>query len=281
MATPIVTGQTKLLGVMGYPVTYSLSPIMHNRALEVLGLDYIYVAFPVPIARFAAAIEGFFACESIAGFNLTIPHKQEVLPYLAKISPVAQTVGAVNTVKRSQQGWIGTNTDVEGFTYSLKKYNGELETALILGSGGAAKAVIVGCQNLGIKNIHVAGRTLEKLQLLQQQFPIAIHSWAQIAELLPQVNLVVNCTPIGMADQPGTPLDQEQIKALPPQTILYDLIYTPRPTELLRLGQQQGLTTIDGLEMLLYQGVLALEFWLEQPAPIGAMAAALGIPYKT
>ncbi len=272
-----ITGHTKILGVMGYPVTYSLSPQMHNRALEVLGLDYVYMAFPVPIDRFCQAIDGFFACESIIGLNLTIPHKQEILPHLIEISPIAQAVGAVNTIKRSDLGWSGTNTDVEGFIYPLKKINFTLETALILGNGGAAKAVIVGCQNLGIKTINVVGRSPNKLEELQQQFPITCHSWHQIDSLLPHLDLVVNCTPIGMADHPGSPLDSAQIDRLKPSTILYDLIYTPRPTEFLKNAQNRGLTTIDGLEMLLYQGALALEYWIEVPAPIEAMAESLGI----
>lgn len=267
---------------MGYPVTYSLSPQMHNRAIEVLGLDYVYVAFPVPIDRFCQAIDGFFACESIIGFNLTIPHKQEILPHLIEISPIAQTVGAVNTIKRSDLGWIGTNTDVEGFIYPLKKIDIALETALILGSGGAAKAVILGCQKLGIKTIHVVGRNPDKLKALQQQFPITCHDWHQIDSLLSRLDLVVNCTPIGMADHPGSPLDSAQIDRLPPHGIVYDLIYTPRPTEFLKNAQNRGLTTIDGLEMLLYQGALALEYWLEVPAPIEVMAESLGIlPPKT
>lgn len=271
-----ITGHTKILGVMGYPVTYSLSPKMHNRALEVLGLDYVYLAFPVPIDRFCQAIDGFFACESILGFNLTIPHKQKILTHLIEVSPIAQAVGAVNTIKRSTLGWIGTNTDVEGFIYPLKKLDFNLEAVLVLGSGGAAKAVIVGCQKLGIKKIHVVGRNPSKLEELQQQFPVTSHPWDQIENLLTHLDLVVNCTPIGMAEQPGSPLNKQQIDMLKPQTIVYDLIYTPRPTELLKLAQAKGLTTIDGLEMLLYQGALALEFWLEVPAPIGIMAEAIG-----
>lgn len=263
---------------MGYPVTYSLSPVMHNRALEVLGLDYIYVAFPVPIHRFSLAIDGLFACESILGFNLTIPHKQEILPHLIEISPIARILGAVNTVKRSDQGWIGTNTDVAGFSYPLKFLDQQLETALVLGNGGAAKAVIVACQELGIKTIHVAGRTFAKLATLRQQFAVVIHPWTEIDWLLPAVDLVVNCTPIGMADHPGTPLNPDQISLLKTQTIVYDLIYTPRPTQLLRLCQERNLTTIDGLAMLLHQGALALEFWLEVTAPVREMAIALGIP---
>jgi len=198
---------------MGYPVTYSLSPLMHNRALEVLQLDYVYLAFPVPIDRFSEVMAGFFACESIVGFNLTIPHKEQILPYLKEISPLAQTVGAVNTVKRSGGGWVGTNTDVDGFCQPLVSFS--LATALILGSGGAAKATIVGCQKLGIKTIHVAGRSPDKLARLADQFPVTIHPWERIDPLLPHLDLVVNCTPIGMADQPGSPLSPSLIQNLP------------------------------------------------------------------
>ncbi|MCS6960101.1 MAG: shikimate dehydrogenase [Pseudanabaenaceae cyanobacterium SKYGB_i_bin29] len=272
-----ITGKTKILGVIGYPVTYSLSPVMHNRALAHLGLDYVYVALPVPIDRFSVAIQGLFACESVMGFNLTIPHKQEILPHLVEISPIAQTVGAVNTVKRSAEGWIGTNTDVEGFIYPL--HNRRLTKAVILGTGGAAKAVIVGCQKLGIKNITVVGRSEDKLQLLQQQFAVNICPWLELSQVIENSDLVVNCTPIGMDNH--SPLTDTQIAALAAQTIVYDLIYTPRPTPLLQLAQARGLTTIDGLEMLLYQGALALTYWLEVSPPIAVMAEALGIPYKS
>ncbi|MFN3360859.1 MAG: shikimate dehydrogenase [Pseudanabaenaceae cyanobacterium] len=228
--TPRISGTTKILGVMGYPVTYSLSPVMHNRALEHLGLDYVYVPLPVPMEQFSVAIRGLFACESIMGFNLTIPHKQEILPYLVDMTPLARTVGAVNTVKRSEKGWVGTNTDVDGFIYPLQSSKLQLQKAVILGSGGAAKAVIVGCQKLGIQNITAVGRSLDKLEILGQQFNIHICPWAQLDQALENIDLLVNCTPVGMDNQ--SPLTPGQIAQLPPTTIVYDLLYTPRPTPL-------------------------------------------------
>ena len=166
----VITGTTKLLGVIGYPVEHSLSPIMHNAALTSLSrnvgqrLDYIYVALSVGPADLATALAGFAAI-GLRGFNVTIPHKQAILPLLDQVSAIAQAVGAVNTVWRTEQGWSGTNTDVQGFLAPLEgQRDWQQTTALVLGSGGAARAVIAGCAQLGCKAIRVVGRDLQKLK---------------------------------------------------------------------------------------------------------------------
>jgi shikimate dehydrogenase len=147
----LISGTTKLLGVIGNPVTHSLSPVMHNAALAELGSDFVYVAFPVVAEELEAAIAGFAAI-GVQGFNITIPHKQAIMPLLQDISDDARAVGAVNTVWRTEQGWSGTNTDVFGFMAplkSLKDWAGK--TAVVLGNGGAARAVVAGCTRLGFQ----------------------------------------------------------------------------------------------------------------------------------
>ncbi|MBE9108876.1 shikimate dehydrogenase, partial [Nodosilinea sp. LEGE 07298] len=150
-----ITGSTQLLGVIGDPIAHSLSPVMHNAALKELGVDIVYVAFPVAAEGLEAAIAGF-AATGVQGFSVTIPHKQAIVPLLAELTPEAQAVGAVNTVWRTEQGWAGTNTDVAGFVAPLKEWQDwSGKTALVLGNGGAARAVVAGCGQLGFAVVQV------------------------------------------------------------------------------------------------------------------------------
>lgn len=286
---PII-GTTQLLGVMGHPVKHSLSPVMHNAALAVMGLDFVYVPFPVQQEHLAAALAGLGAI-GVKGFNITIPHKQAILPLLDRVDPLAQAIGAVNTVWRfygegSSHGWQGTNTDVQGFVSPLQGQGdgqGQGETALILGCGGAARAVVAGCEQLGFSNLWIVGRQMEKLQAFQTSWQgsaiapkLRIALWSEVSTLLPQSHLVVNATPLGMAPQvEQSPLTVEDLALLPPEAIVYDLIYTPSPTQLLKLAKQRELRTIDGIEMLVQQGAAALEIWTGQTAPVEVMRSAL------
>lgn len=284
-----VQGTTQLLGIVGHPVSHSLSPAMHNAALQTLGLDYIYVPLPIPVTHLPTAIAGLKTIDSLQGFNLTIPHKQEIMPLLDEIDPFAAAVGAVNTVKRVGERWVGRNTDVAGFLEPLQKLNHDWQQtpALILGSGGAAKAVITGCVELGCSVIHVVGRDVKKLKRFHaemshtlshilQDHRLRVHPWSALEHLLDIAGLVVNATPIGMAhDHDHTPLDVTLMAKLPTHAIVYDLIYVPRPTKFLQLAQEKGLLTIDGLPMLLHQGAIALEWWIGQKPPIAVMEQAL------
>ncbi len=282
----IISGTTKILGIVGNPVSHSLSPLMQNAAISAMGLDYVYVPLPVEITDLALAVKGLEAISSVVGFNLTIPHKQKIMPLLDRITDVAKAVGAVNTVKRSDRGWIGTNTDVHGFLVPLKAIDRDWTNipALILGSGGAAKAAVTGCFELGCPVVNVIGRDRPKLkefhQTMTEQLQVqglSVHTWADLENLLPAAGLVINTTPIGMGKDLGSPLTLEQIDLIPKVAIAYDLIYTPRPTKFLKIAQAQDLIAIDGLTMLLHQGAIALEFWTGQSAPIAVMAKALGL----
>lgn len=280
----MITGQTKLLGVIGYPVEHSLSPVMHNAAIAHLGVDYAYLPFPIAPVDLKTAIDGFAAI-NLRGFSVTIPHKQTIMPLLNEISPIAQAIGAVNTVCRIDRGWMGTNTDAIGFVAPLKSQTRDWSqvNAVILGNGGAARAVVAGCTQLGCAHIHVVGRNPEKRQQFLTSWttsPLSVNfdvqPWEKLPELLPDAQLLVNTTPIGMAPHAdASPLDVATVQRLTPGTIVYDLIYTPSPTRLLQAAEAQGAIAIDGLEMLVQQGAAALELWLQQPAPIDVMRRSL------
>jgi shikimate dehydrogenase len=292
---PQITGTTKLLGVIGNPIAHSLSPVMHNAAIAKLGLDYVYVAFPVTPPNLATAIDGFAAI-GIVGCNVTIPHKQAVIPLLAEITPLAQAVGAVNTIWKTDKGWQGTNTDVAGFIAPLEAIERDWSntTAVILGNGGAARAVVAGCHQLGSGEIQVLGRDEAKLKDFRDSWEgvelavngqstarlvkLQTHLLDELATFIDRENLLlINSTPIGMHPEINTsPVGEELMIKLKASAIVYDLIYTPRPTKFLQLAQKvDGVTAIDGAEMLVRQGAVALELWLEQPAPVEVMRQTL------
>ncbi|MFN7659398.1 MAG: shikimate dehydrogenase [Dolichospermum sp.] len=282
----MITGKTKILGVIGHPIEHSLSPLMHNAALTKLGLDYVYLPFPVAPENLTTAIAGF-ASIGVVGFSITIPHKQAILPLLSEISPIAQAIGAVNTVVNKGNKCLGTNTDVEGFIAPLQTpyhQDWSQKKAVILGNGGAARAVVAGCIQLGLAEIHVVGRNLQKLQVFEQRWqnsPFAdkfqVHEWTELPNLLHQANLLVNTTPIGMYPHvEQSPLSSQEMSYLPGDAIAYDLIYIPKPTKFLHLAQKQGIVTIDGLEMLVQQGAAALKIWLQkETVPVTQMRQAL------
>ena len=281
----MITGKTKLLGVIGHPIEHSLSPVMHNAAIAQMNLDYIYLAMPVKPQDLALAVNGFAAI-NLQGFNVTIPHKQAILPLLSEISPIAQAVGAVNTVWRTNNFlWAGTNTDVEGFIAPLRTYKQDWSQtiALILGNGGAARAIVAGCAELGCAEIHVVGRNQMKLQEFSHSWinspltvNLQVHNWEELSRLIPQTTLLVNTTPIGMYPHvDSSPLSTDEMAHLGDGVIVYDLIYTPKPTQFLKQAEKLGAITIDGLEMLVQQGAAALQIWLQQPVPVDIMRQSL------
>jgi shikimate dehydrogenase len=279
----VITGKTKLLGVIGYPVEHSLSPIMHNAAIAHLGLDYVYLPLPVHPDNLQAAISGFAAID-LVGFNITIPHKQAIKPLIAEIYPTAKAIGAINTVWQTSSGtWAGTNTDVEGFIAPLQTYNQSWsqKTAVVLGNGGAARAVVAGCAQLGFKETYVVGRNATKLAQFVASWDgittsLIVRNWDKLPLLIPQADLIINTTPIGMyPNVDESPLSNEEMALLSTDAIAYDLIYTPSPTKFLQQAHAKGATAIDGLEMLVQQGAAALAIWLQQPVPVNVMRQAL------
>jgi shikimate dehydrogenase len=281
----LITGTTKLLGVIGDPVEHSLSPVIHNAAIADLKLDYVYLPLPVKKTSLSNAIAGFEAID-LVGFSVTIPHKQAIMEFLTEITPTAAMVGAVNTVWKTETGWMGTNTDVEGFIAPLKimSQNWTKVKPVVLGNGGAARAVVVGLTQMGCPEIHVVGRNAEKVaQFYQswQQVPevisrLKIHAWENLKMLIPNTTLLVNTTSVGMYPHvESSPVEANLMAKLPRNAISYDLIYTPNPTQFLKLARDRGAMAIDGLEMLVRQGATALEIWVQKSAPVEVMRHAL------
>ncbi len=294
-ATPAaINGHTALVGVLGDPVRHSLSPAMHNAALRELGLNWVYLALPAPAARLEAVVRGLEAI-GCRGLNVTLPHKQAVAALAGELSPLARRLGAVNTlVPRPAGGWLGTNTDVEGFLAPLRQGQQDWrgQRALVLGTGGSARAVVAGLVELGLGAIQLAGRRAAGRGALLAD----CRSWApQLQDLawgepadphgleaaLAAADLVVNTTPVGMASATDpaaagrSPLTSAELEALRPGATVYDLIYTPRPTALLRAAAARGCRSHDGLEMLVQQGAAALRLWSGEAAiPVAAMRAA-------
>jgi shikimate dehydrogenase len=291
-----ISGTTALVAVLGDPVRHSLSPAMHNAALRELGLDWVYLALPTPAARLAGVLDALEAVDC-RGLNITLPHKQAVARLAVERSPLAEQVGAVNTlVRRPAGGWLGTNTDVEGFLAPLRDEK-RPDRALVLGCGGSARAVIAALVALGVEHIGVAGRRAETREALVASCaswapalePVA---WGQadpgdpakeagLHDWLVEADLVINTTPVGMAmaNDPAaalrSPLEAHALGALRPTATVYDLIYTPRPTALLRQATARGCRGLDGLEMLVQQGAAALRLWSGlQAIPVEAMRRA-------
>ena len=291
MSQPI-SGRTALAGVLGDPVRHSLSPAMHNAALAELGLDWVYLALPTPAAELEMVVRALETLDC-RGLSVTIPHKQAVARLCRVLSPLAQRVGAVNTlVRHPEGGWLGDNTDVEGFLAPLRASGSSWQgrQAVVLGCGGSARAVVAALVELGCGTIHIAGRNATSLEALLGP----CRSWAPqlqglawqpaspaLRDALASADLVVNTTPVGMAAAGNPeaarqcPLGPEELEVLRSGSTVYDLIYTPRPTALLAAASTQGCRTVDGLEMLVQQGAAALRQWSGHgEVPVAAMRAA-------
>ena len=288
----MIKGTTKILGVIGHPIAHSLSPAMHNAAISHLGVDFVYLAFPVKPEDLEVALAGFGAID-LRGFSITIPHKQAILPLLSEVSPIARAIGAVNTVYLTDKGWCGTNTDVEGFLAPLQTpvyqagggSDWSQKVAVILGNGGAARAVVAGCAQLGCAEIHVVGRNEQNLAEFRQSWVnspmpvpnLQVHTWDNLSMLISQADLLVNTTPVGMYPHgEKSPVAVGTIDRISAGAIVYDLIYNPSPTQFLKDAQLRGAQTIDGLEMLVQQGAAALKIWLDKESvPVDVMRQAL------
>ena len=282
----MINGDTGLVGLLGNPVRHSLSPAMHNAALQALQLNWSYLALPCTSQNLQGVLQGLRAV-NCRGLNVTIPHKQDVAGLCQELSPLAKRLGAVNTlIPIDSGGWHGTNTDVEGFLTPLgEESSWNNRHGVIIGCGGSARAVAAGLQRLRLASITVIGRRPEVLDgfiadLHHNDAPLTpcLHSSPVLPSLIEQADLVVNTTPVGMAqhgDAQAFPLGEAVWSHLQGSAVLYDLVYTPRPTAWLRWGQSRGHRCIDGLDMLVQQGAASLRLWSDRnDVPVETMRRA-------
>lgn len=274
------------LAIIGYPIGHSLSPVMHNAALQELGIEGSYVALETPPEKLVEKIN-FLKDEGYSGFNVTIPHKVEVMQYLDSIDNFAKVIGAVNTVVIDENKKLfGSNTDVYGFVQAIPENSRENlkdKKAAVIGSGGAARAVLIGLIELGIKEIWIFARNQEKSEelkeiILQNFTDIKINCSALEDNIdLAEFSIVVNTTPLGMQgkNEEISPLSPESIATLPKDALIYDLVYRPQKTKLLEYAEKRDLKLLNGLEMLILQGVKSFELWTGKTPPIKTMREAL------
>lgn len=272
---------TVMTGLLGYPVSHSLSPLMHNYAFRHLGLAYHYAAFAVPPHLLPSAVEGIRAL-GFRGCNLTIPHKVAVIPLLDELDEEARLIGAVNTIVNEKGALIGYNTDGKGYLRSLTEETGILLSggkAVILGAGGAARAIAVTLARSGLKEIVIANRTRDKAEelastvfaaALKPAVPaVRVVSLEQAAEKVADAGLLVNTTSIGMTPHTeDCPLPTEVLHA---ELVVSDLVYAPLETALLRAAKKAGARTHPGVGMLVHQGALAFQYWTGREAPLKLM----------
>lgn len=261
------------LGLIGYPLSHSLSPKIHAAALNACELEGDYSLFPIPPddKQDLKDLLRQIRTKQIHGLNVTIPHKQNVIEFIDELTPTAKSIGAVNTIYLKNEKLIGDNTDASGFLTDLKKFikNRELETgksALVLGAGGSARAVVYALLNDGWQ-VTISSRRIEQAQQLANSF---INSQLQItnySDFQPSTcNLIVNTTPIGMIpNTEQSPLPENLI--LPSNVFIYDLIYNPRETKLVKDARSQGNQATTGLGMLIEQAALAFEIWTGKNPP--------------
>ncbi len=287
----MITSKTSFIALIGNPISHSLSPIMQNAALQYLGLDLIYIAIPCRNEDLKIVLNSLKKI-NCKGLNITIPFKEKVFDLCSEISPIAKQLRAINTLKlNSEREWSATNTDVEGFIYPLKKLNLTKKQSLVLGSGGAARSVIQGLINLNFSTISVVSRNKTSLDGLIKNFGNQIriegllNNDDRTQTLIKEADLIVNTTPVGMKiateEKNELPYGESFWRSLNEKTIVYDLIYNPAPTNLLKFSAKRGCMTIDGLQMLVAQGIQSLSFWTDGlEVPFHIMNDALKIYLK-
>lgn len=280
-----VKATTGIYGLFGHPVKHSLSPNMHNSAFEELGLDSVYVAFDIDPESIADATNAIRVM-GIKGINITIPHKQAIMPFLDEISPDARLTGAVNTVKNEDGKLIGFNTDVGGFLRAIREdldFIPEGKTIFLIGAGGAARAVLSAfCMNGG-SSVYISDIIKEKAVELANQFKenfenitfeiVNIEAQDIVSEKFGETDILVNASPAGMD---GVGALDIPVSDMNKNAVVYDLVYKPPDTKLLIDAKELGHRASGGLSMLLYQGAESFEIWTGENAPVDVMRKALG-----
>ncbi len=280
MTDQIITGHTRLGCLLGTPVAHSISPMMHNESFRLLGLDCVYLCFDTKHADLGNMVQTLKEM-NVYGFNLTMPDKERILPYLDDLSPAARMIGAVNTVKNDNGRLIGHNTDGIGYMRSLQDTGYEIKSGAmtLFGAGGAASSIAIQAALDGIPALHIInrrGRSWENAKRLVRQITENTGCHADLTDMadplavkncISDSRLLANATSIGMApDTDATPVPDPS--CFHPELLVSDIIYNPRCTRLLQEAREYGCKTFNGMYMLLYQGAAAFRIWTGQDMPV-------------
>lgn len=283
----IISGKAKLVGVIGYPVEHTMSPPMHNAAFSELGMDAVYVPMAAAPDSLNTAVAGLVAA-GFVGVNVTIPHKVAALELADEVSESASMVGAVNTLHFVDGQIKGFNTDGPGFlnSLSLAEVEPSEATVTVLGSGGAARSIILHLAAAGAARINVVNRTVEKAvhlaDLVNKRFNgsnggvVKAYPWSEseLKRCLAQSQLLVNTTPVGMSSYmpDASPVNEDWLH---PDLVVYDTVYNPLETKLLQQARRRGCRVISGAEMLVMQGAESFRIWFNRKPPVDVMRKAL------
>ncbi len=279
-----IRGTTKILGIIGCPITHSLSPAMQNEALRACGLNYVFVPFHVETHDLGRAIDGLRAL-GVAGINVTIPHKTAVIPFLDSLHESAEASGAVNTIKNVNGRLIGHNTDGDGLVRSLSQdlgFEPRDRSIVIIGSGGAARGAVAALCRSGVRRIVLVNRTYAKAEqlasTLADRYPevalSALSGYDELPGCLRDADLLINTTSLGMNNES---ILNVSLELLPASAKVYDMVYSPPVTPLLKNATEAGLACCNGLGMLAAQGELAFAIWTGEKPPSGLMKSVLEV----
>ena len=267
----------KSFAVIGDPIDHSLSPNIHSAAFRELNLDSSYIGYRIPKGELEGGVEGLKKIK-INGFNVTIPHKIEMMKYLDKMDESCSIIGAVNTVVNNEGVLKGYNTDMDGFLEPLKKRNITIQNSkvLLIGAGGAARAIVAGIAKEKAGSIDIANRTIEKANNLSEfstklGLSASVKKIESIDTATENYDIIINATSIGLKDEPS-PISFEGINE---KTVVYDIVYTPMNTDFIKKAKVKNAIIIYGYEMLLGQATRAFEIWHEMKAPYNAMKKSL------
>ncbi|UCE37985.1 MAG: shikimate dehydrogenase [Thermoplasmata archaeon] len=264
----------RICGIIGKPLKHTLSPKMHNAAFKKLGLDYVYDSFEIEESELANTMKNLKK-RNFRGLSVTLPFKIKVMEHLDDVDELAEDLGAVNTIVNDEGKLTGYNTDSPAAVEAIRRNKIDLEhhmTILILGAGGAARAIALPLARMG-KDVVIANRTFERARELATKFKsqgtIKVNILDDIEEIIEDVDMIINCTPVGMKGGPqGSPISPELLRK---DIIVFDMVYSPKNTELVLAAQKSGAKVIYGYEMFIYQGVMAFEKWTCESAPIDVM----------
>ncbi|MHB1418962.1 MAG: shikimate dehydrogenase [Bacillota bacterium] len=279
-----IGSRTRVVGIFGHPVSHSMSPVMHRAAFRKLGLDYVYLPFDVFPQRVSEAVLAIRAL-GFHGVNVTIPHKEAVIPFLDSLSPEAKMIGAVNTIVQEDGVLYGHNTDGLGFIRSLEEEANTIprgKTIVLVGAGGACRAIALTLASKGAKRLFIVNRTLPRAEAVAAEVngstgvharPLSLDN-RSLEEALEKADILVNTSPVGMYPHTDVePVVPEEL--LNSRLLVCDLVYNPKETTLLQAAARRGCRTLSGLGMLVYQGAEAFKLWTRVDAPVDVMRAAV------